>query len=551
MRFLARALCCLVGMALTAVSQHPESQSAARENGADKPGTGPIIQTVFLPGDVPLELVWVQPGTFLMDCPEEAERSDHDSTHCDVSIERGFWMGRYEITQAQWQAIMNSAPWDGMYYVSDNPDAPASYISWEMAQTFIATINDVTGKNFRLPTEAEWEYAARAGTSTRYYWGGDPEGDHTNDFAWYRANAWDALRQEQRHPRPVGQKAPNAWGFYDMAGNVQEWCQDLWVDADPKQNGCLIERVVRGGAFNSGLAALQSASRAPQASTSQSTYTGLRICLEEEPEPDTAEQGETLPDESSPEAKPGEIQTILLPGGVPLEMLWIPPGSFLMGRYEGEEGSDSSEDPQRRVTIALGFWLGKYEITKAQWQAVMKSAPWVGEQYVINDPDSAAVYITWDDAKHFVYEMNRLSGLNFRLPSEAEWEYACRAGTSTRYYWGDDPDHSLIEDYARFGIADPDSAYADVAGRKKPNPWGLYDMSGNVWEWCEDTWAGDYTGAPSDGSPRQPEEGHWDKVRRGGGWHDEPGRCRSAAREYNIPATITPYRCMFGLRLAR
>lgn len=247
----------------------------------------------------------------------------------------------------------------------------------------------------------------------------------------------------------------------------------------------------------------------------------------------------------------GETETILLPGNVPLEMIWIPGGTFLMGRYPGEQDSGEWEDPQHPVTVP-GFWMGKYEVTKAQWTAVMGTTPWSGQGFVLDDPDSPVVYVSWNDARAFITALNTHTGQTFRLPSEAEWEYACRAGTTTRIYWGDDP--SYTEGYAycwwyynTYAIGEE---YAHVVGLKLPNGFGLYDMSGNVWEFCEDDWHSNYTGAPADGSawvssPRGP-----DRVVRGGGWYGTYylSGLRSASRNRPSPTSAGS---TAGFRLAR
>ena len=265
------------------------------------------------------------------------------------------------------------------------------------------------------------------------------------------------------------------------------------------------------------------------------------------------------PDEDIPNAQlrvtaddgaPGETQTIMLPGDVPLYMVWIEPGTFMMGRYPGEQDSDDWEDPQHSVTLSSGFWMGTYELTKAQWTAVMGTTPWSGRDYVLNDPDSPAVYVSWNTAQAFITALNGLTGKVFRLPSEAEWEYSCRAGTTTRFYWGDDPSYTAINDYAWYydNAWDVNERYAHVVGRKLPNARGLYDMSGNICEWCEDDSHGSYDGAPVNGdawvdSPR----GSY-RVLRGGCWHDSGLYCRSARRRNNYPSH-TYYD--LGFRLAR
>jgi len=214
-------------------------------------------------------------------------------------------------------------------------------------------------------------------------------------------------------------------------------------------------------------------------------------------------------------------------------MVRIPAGSFLMGRYDGEQNSSSGEDPQHPVTISQDFYLGKFEVTKAQWQAVRGSTPWAGMDEVIDDPNSPAVYISWHACQVFVNALNQLGQGTFRLPSEAEWEYACRAGAETpvRFYWGDDPNYTQINDYAWWdGNAwDANERYAHVVGLKLPNAWGLYDMSGNVWEWCQDYWHDSYTEAPANGSVWESPTSST-RVLRGGGLLGYAQSRRSATR---------------------
>ena len=197
----------------------------------------------------------------------------------------------------------------------------------------------------------------------------------------------------------------------------------------------------------------------------------------------------------------GEEQTVMLPGDVPLVMVWCPPGTFTMGRYPGELDSDGSEAPQHSVTLTHGFWLGKYEVTQTQWKAVMGSNPsnFYGDKRPVEE-------VSWNYAQVFITALNADTGLTFRLPSESEWEYACRTGEQTplvRFYWGDDPAYTQADAHSWY-FNNASSKTHDVGG-KLPNAWGLYDMSGNVWEWVQD-WYGNYssgsvldpTGPPSD-----------------------------------------------------
>ena len=192
----------------------------------------------------------------------------------------------------------------------------------------------------------------------------------------------------------------------------------------------------------------------------------------------------------------------------------------MMGRQDGEQDSDSDESPRHRVTISEGFWISKYEITQGQWEAVTGSNP---SRY---DGDNRPVeQVSWDDIhEDFLSQIDN----SFRLPTESEWEYACRAGTTTRFYWGDDPSYNDIGRYAVYSDNDPGGT-ANV-GTKLPNAWGLYDMSGNVWEWCEDVWHSDYNGAPENGGAWIAGGDQGRRVLRGGSWVSILRSCRSANR---------------------
>jgi formylglycine-generating enzyme required for sulfatase activity len=231
----------------------------------------------------------------------------------------------------------------------------------------------------------------------------------------------------------------------------------------------------------------------------------------------------TADDEVPVAGKTITIQIPGLPAGAkPLEMVLIPAGTFTMGSPSNEKDRDSDEGPQHRVTISKDFYIGKYEVTQAQWKAVMGSNPSArkGDNLPVEQ-------VSWDDCQAFIQKLNSMAlGVGtFRLPTEAEWEYACRAGTTTRLYWGDDPNYSQIGGYGWY--------WANSAGRnhpvgeKLPNAWGLFDMSGNVWEWCQD-WYGPYpSGAQVD--PTGPQSGLY-RVWRGGGRGDGAVYFRSARR---------------------
>lgn len=222
--------------------------------------------------------------------------------------------------------------------------------------------------------------------------------------------------------------------------------------------------------------------------------------------------------------------TVKLPGGANIEMVWIEPGTFMMGSPDAE---DLSAYPQHQVTISRGFYLGKYELTQRQWSSVMGTTPWADSIGVQANPDNPAVLISWNDVQEFAHKLNQAAGDSlYRLPTEAEWEYACRSGTITQWSFGNDA--SLLGDYAwyarnTFSVGEP---YAHAVGTKMPNPWGLFDMHGNVAEWVQD-WIGVYSSS-SQTDPTGPASGDF-RVLRDGGFYQDAQSMRSAYRDYLPP----------------
>jgi len=232
-----------------------------------------------------------------------------------------------------------------------------------------------------------------------------------------------------------------------------------------------------------------------------------------------------------------------------IEMVFIPAGEFMMGSPSGESGRDDDEGPRHRVRITKPFYLGKYEVTQRQWQRVMGSNPshFKGDRNPVEN-------VSWNDCREFLSH----AGDGLRLPSEAEWEYACRAGTHSPYSWGEtwEPSRCMAENnvgsdadsgvayYREHGL--PVGSTAPV-GSFDPNPWGLYDMPGNVWEWCWDWYDSGYY-ARSPGSDPQGPSSRSSRVLRGGSWDHGSGRCRCAYRHYGMPNYADDY---VGFRAAR
>ena len=204
---------------------------------------------------------------------------------------------------------------------------------------------------------------------------------------------------------------------------------------------------------------------------------------------------------------------------IELEMVKVPGGEFLMGSPEREKGRYESESPQHLVTV-LQFWMGKYPVTQTQYRAVMGENP---SLFTENGANRPVEWVSWNDAVSFCQRLSDRMGQEYRLPSEAEWEYACRAGTETSYYFGESISKEQVNCNGWYGQT------TDV-GRFPPNAFGLHDMHGNVFEWCLDHWHDGYEGAPTDGSAWLSHDEKTPRVIRGGSWADDPRNCRSAYR---------------------
>jgi len=204
-----------------------------------------------------------------------------------------------------------------------------------------------------------------------------------------------------------------------------------------------------------------------------------------------------------------------------MEFVLIPAGEFKMGSPSKEKDRFDYECPSHKVTIKCSFYLGKSSVTQKQWKEIMGKNPshFKGE-------DRPVEMVSWKEARKFIKKLNEKEDTDkYRLPSEAEWEYACRAGTQTRYYFGDD--ESKLNEYAWYSENSVNETHP--VGQKKPNSWGFYDMHGNVWEWVQDNWHENFNGAPSDGSAWE-DENEVNRVSRGGSWFCAAILCRSASR---------------------
>jgi len=524
-----RVLECLVALLLlvgysqknicAAADSTDKAAKPARAAGAKEvPGSGELV--IDLGGGVQMEFVLIRPGSFQMGSDNGA--SDEQPVH-EVKIAKPFYLGKYEVTQEQWKAVMGTDP--GVCKGARNP---VESVSWEDCQAFLQKLGEkAPARKFRLPAEAEWEYACRAGSSAEYGFGDDPA--KLAEYAWYAGNSANKTH-------PVGEKKPNAWGLYDMHGNVCEWCANWWKHTyRPPARGMVAPdwptRVLRGGSWQYAAQGCRSARRANVAPGYCLGDLGLRVACDVIPsdgvKPNPEDNAKLPPGNEAakpaPQAKateqhrPGEL-VIDLGGGVKMEFVPIQPGSFLMGSDNGEP----DEKPVHKVTITKPFHMGKYEVTQEQWKAVMGTDAFNRSSQSARCP---ADCVSWEECQAFCQRLaEKAPGHTFRLPTEAEWEYACRAGSTGDYCFGDEA--ARLPDYAWCPLRS--GYHTHPVGEKKPNAWGLYDMHGNVWEWCAD-WKGSYSdGEQTD--PTGPAQGGV-RVVRGGSCCSRPALCRSAYRD--------------------
>ncbi|MFC1735088.1 formylglycine-generating enzyme family protein [Candidatus Hydrogenedentota bacterium] len=455
-----------------------------------------------------MKLRLIEPGSFIMGTDKAG--FDEEPVH-KVSLTKAFYMGVHEVTQVQYEEIMgrNPAKYKG-------PDNPVELVSWNEAQEFCLKLSEKENAQYRLPTEAEWEYACRAGTTTPYFWGYDFD----DRYAWGRSYVTHA----------VGTKLPNAWGLFDMSGNVQEWCEDWYRDSydseeqvDPQGPSGGMARVLRGGSWSVESGGLSSTKRSRSLPTVPQKLCGFRVLRVERP-------GKTLSVSQEESVAADDIPPITNSIGMKLKL--VQSGSFTMGSEKGP----SHERPAHNVAITKPFYIGVYEVTQAQYEKVVGTNPshFKGAGHPVEK-------VSWNDAREFCRKLSEEEKTVYRLPTEAEWEYACRAGAGTGYHWGDGFD-------ARYAWnVDNSRGRTREVGKRRPNSWGLYDMSGNVFEWCADWYGGEYYAGSPEKDPQGPGGGTY-RVLRGGYWQSKPSDLRSANRSVGDPSQ--KYNC-WGFRVVR
>ena len=571
-----------------------------------------------------MEFVQIPAGEFMMGKDAEDSVKRHK-----VIISNPFCIGKYEVTQEQWHEVMgeNPSPFRKETVGYSTKNHPVDFVSWYDAIEFCnklsaregltpayslsgrETYNSKTrthrvqwerdANGYRLPTEAEWEYACRAGTTTEYYTGA-AESDLAS-AGWYLGNS-------EGRPHPIGQKAPNAWGLYDMHGNVEEWCWDCFgaypdenvTDPDgsaPGKNDCR-SRVVRGGSFCMGDASSYPFGYMRRGSIPGHQYCGLRLTRkvgvdqklkkEAPPKEEATPKKEAPPkEEATPKKeiplkkeeipmkeaplKKEEIPMKTSTNSIGIEFVLIPSGDFIMGTDCKDDPFTSKDEckdlidaiPSHRVSISE-LYVGKYEVTQEQWYEVMEYNPsGFKSDDVGHDTRCHPVeHVDWYEAVIFCNKLSEKEGLvpaymlkvdrrghksvrwnkyanGYRLPTEAEWEYACRAGTTTMYNTGDSEPDLARAGWYEFNSKEGTTVNKErthLVGKKKFNAWSLYDMHGNVQEWCWDWYAKDfYSNSPND-SPAGPTQfisgstRRISKVCRGGHFADNSLECRSYFR---------------------
>jgi formylglycine-generating enzyme required for sulfatase activity len=327
-----------------------------------------------------------------------------------------------------------------------------------------------------------------------------------------------------------------------MHGNAWEWCYDYYEEdyykqppepnpTGPAQGVFNVSRVFRGGSWRFFSRITRSAFRGSDVADNRDLNNGFRLVRELD---DSAHSEQ--PKEPPAQPVPADLLIIELPiitNTIGMKFNEIPTGTFMMGSPETEKDRDDDEN-QHKITITKAFYMQTTEVTQAQWKAVMGTEPWKEKQYVKEGPNYAASFVSWDDSVAFCIKLSEKEGKTYRLPTEAEWEYACRAGTQTAWSFGND--EKALGDYAWYAenADEIGETYAHQVGLKKPNAFGLYDMHGNVLEWCNDYYERNYYKQSPEKDPTGPTSGDSYRVSRGGSWFSPTRYTLSAGRGRHV-----------------
>jgi formylglycine-generating enzyme required for sulfatase activity len=519
-----------------------------------------------------------------------------------VRITKPFYMGSTEVTVEQFrqfteqsgykteaeQGLNYGRPYKGGRAMStwkkpmawrrnfkQQDNEPVMHLCWNDCMAFCKWLSEKEGVEYSLPSEAEWEYACRAGTTTPWSFGDYADFDQEGN----KHAIWSENEQKFEVPQAVAQRQANPFGLYDMHGNMWEYVADWWhrlsykeaplndpVGPDKQSEKGDQRRIIRGSSFDWGRWGGDSAYRMRIVQRSnQHPHMSFRVVMRENgmaavpPAIDADElrrREKRDPGTNSKEvlsalhasesgALPGQDHpkhlTVDLNDEATMDFVLVPPGSFLMGSAKGPK----DERPIHRVVISKPFYMAKYEITQSQWEAVMGPDKRL-EQLRSGDnemtgPGKAMNALSWMACRDFIKKIRaKVPQYSFDLPTEAQWEYACRAGSDSEYSFGDDP--FMLGEYAWFEgnmnwFGKPGfqgkAFYHDV-GVKKPNGFGLHDMHGGVWEWCKDWYDADYYLNSPLVDPTGPDSGRF-RVLRSGSWFRYPKYARSAYRRFFHP----------------
>ncbi|MEO2021195.1 MAG: SUMF1/EgtB/PvdO family nonheme iron enzyme, partial [Pirellulaceae bacterium] len=500
-----------------------------------------------------------------------------------TEAERGLNHGKPSKGGREMSTWRKPMAWRNNYMQQE--DEPVIHLCWNDCLAFCKWLSEKEGVEYCLPTEAEWEYACRAGTTTPWSFGDFSDFDQAGN----QHAIWSEGGQKFQVPQAVAQRKPNAFGLYDMHGNMWEYVADWWHRLSYKEAplndpmGPIVQsekndqrRIIRGSSFDWGRWGGDSAYRMRITQQSnQHPHMSFRVALRIKNvagappavDPNVAlrqqnrelnsEQLATLLKSSQKRPKLPQERIVDL-GGEEMPFVLIPAGSFLMGSKQGPH----DERPLHRVAISKPFYMAKYEVTQSQWEAVMGKHKWLTEltkgDNDMAGPTKAMNVLSWNDSQAFIARLKKTSpGYSFALPTEAQWEYACRANSTTEFYFGNDA--SKLGAYAWYqgNMIWPgqpgfrgQTFYHDV-GLKKPNAWGLYDMHGGVWEWCADRYDADYYLNSPLLDPTGPEAGRF-RVLRGGSWFRYAKYARSGYRRFFHPEAssdgVTAWINDFGCR---
>jgi formylglycine-generating enzyme required for sulfatase activity/serine/threonine protein kinase len=520
---------------------------------------------------------------------EFVENLDQEKTPRQARVREPFYLGTCEVTVGQFRQFAletdfqtdaeksGDGGWSGRdgkwirhkEHIWKTPgawpladDQPVVHVSYHDAQAFCTWLSQQENRRYALPTDVQWEFAARAGTTELFGGTDDPAALATS--AWYKSSLPDDHRNQ---PQAVGGLAANQFGLFDMLGNVWE-ATSTWhpVVSD--------RRIIRGGSwYNQALMARPALrSKGSRPNVAMDAGTGFRVAIVGDlrpPPPPRAVAPFDAPQARAHQdawAKHLGVQ-VAHTNKVGMKMRLIPPGEFLMGSTQAdtdqlartlEQGGANDFDkfvarmssPQHKVRLTKPFRLSECEVTVGQYrqfieatkyvpsmeQLGVKRFQWTGSAVEPNADQRAVIGVSWDDAKAFCKWLSEEEGQTYDLPSEAQWEFACRAGTTTAWSFGDEA--SGLEPHAVFGR--PSFWPAEVVGSKTANPFGLFDMHGNADEWCLDWHQRDfYANSPTDDPvcTTNPQDKNSGRVARGGTSLSAPWWTRSTTRAFDFPAT--------------